>query len=249
MELQKTNYKNDELNVEINCYVDKKNQIWFRGKEIAEILEYKNTKKAIQNHVDQCDKKLMAWKNNGITRNCFFINEFGFCELIIRSKQPKARELKRWVTTKILPSIGKKYFKEKNNTRRIETENDLHYKVVDFLRNKYGEVLMIAGLGENQRTESIRITSWKKGYMAGQCDLMIMNPTSEYNSLCIEFKSPLGSFQLSKKQQEMKDLYEKNKCKYMVSNSYDDIIFEIVKHMEESDRYISYRFKRNAKNI
>ena len=35
MELQKTNYKNDELKVEINCYVDKKNEIWFRGKEIA----------------------------------------------------------------------------------------------------------------------------------------------------------------------------------------------------------------------
>ena len=45
----------------------------------------------------------------------------------------------------------------------------------------------------------------------------------------------------------MKELYEKNKCKFMVSNSYDDIIFEIVKHMEESNRYISYRFKRNAK--
>ena len=52
-----------------------------------------------------------------------------------------------------------------------------------------------------------------------------------------------------KKQQEMKELYEKYKCKYIVSNNYDDIIFEIVKHMEESDRYISYRFKRNVKNI
>ena len=30
MELQKTNYKNDALKVEINCYIDKKNEIWFR---------------------------------------------------------------------------------------------------------------------------------------------------------------------------------------------------------------------------
>ena len=101
---------------------------------------------------------------------------------------------------------------------------------------------MIAGLGENQTSEIARIKSWKKGYMAGQCDLMIVNPTSKYNSLCIEFKSPLGSFQLSKTQLEMKELYEKNKCKYMASNSYDDIIFEIVKHMEESDRYILHRY-------
>ena len=62
MDLQKTNYKNDELNVEINCYVDKKNQIWFKGKEIALILEYKDTKRAIQNHVHQDDKKLIDFK-------------------------------------------------------------------------------------------------------------------------------------------------------------------------------------------
>ena len=103
---------------------------------------------------------------------------------------------------------------------------------------------MIAGLGENQGTDNLRITSWKKGYMAGQCDLMIMNPTSKYNSLCIEFKSPTGSYQVSEKQLEMKTLYEKNKCKYLMSNSYDDIIFEIIKHMEESNKYISYRSKR-----
>ena len=60
MELQKTNYKNDELNVEINCYVGKKNEIWFRGKEIASTLKYKNTQKAIRDHVHEDDKKLMA---------------------------------------------------------------------------------------------------------------------------------------------------------------------------------------------
>ena len=113
MELQCINYKNDELKVEIDCYVDNKNKIWFRGKDIAEILEYKNTRKAIQKHVDEDDKKLMTWKNNGVIRKCFFINEFGFCELIIRSKQPKARELKRWVTSEILPSIGKKTFQRR----------------------------------------------------------------------------------------------------------------------------------------
>ena len=56
------NYKNDELNVEINCYVDKKNEIWFHGKEIASILEYKDTKRAIQNHVHEDDKKLIDFK-------------------------------------------------------------------------------------------------------------------------------------------------------------------------------------------
>ena len=245
MELVSVNYKNEDLKVEINCYLDDKKNVWFKGKDIAKILEYKDTKKAIQSHVDSDDKKLMDLKINGKTRKCFFINEFGFCELIIKSKQPKARELKRWLKTVILPSIVKKHKKEEKNTLRIETEYDLHCKVVDFLRKKYSETLMIAGLGENQRTDSMRISSWKKGYMAGTCDLMIMNPTSEYNSLCLEFKSPKGSFKLSQKQLEMKEMYEKNKCKYLVSDNYDDLLFEIINHMEESNRYINRRSKRN----
>ena len=132
----------------------------------------------------------------------------------------------------------------------FKSEYDLHCRVVDFVRNKYSDALMIAGLGENQKNKITRIISWKKGYMSGQCDLMLMNPTSKYNSLCLEFKNPTdNNIKLSEKQQEMKELYEKYKCKYIASNNYDDILFEITKHMEESNRYISYRSKRNAKNI
>ena len=89
MEMQKRNYKNEKLNIEINnyCFIDEKNEIWFRGKEIALILEYKDTKKAIQDHIHQDDKKLIDFKikqnpSGGkmppeaesceITRKCFF---------------------------------------------------------------------------------------------------------------------------------------------------------------------------------
>ena len=137
MKLQKTNYKNNELNVEIDCFIGKKNKIWFRGKEIALILEYTNTQKAIRDHVHEDDKKLMDFKIKPKSRGnetfcraespetggnemfpraeglektfkCFFINESGFYSLILSSKQPKAREFKHWVTSKVLPSISKK---------------------------------------------------------------------------------------------------------------------------------------------
>ena len=104
---------------------------------------------------------------------------------------------------------------------------------------------MIGGLGENQRTQNMRSSSWKKGYMPGQCDLMLLNPTSKHNSLCIEFKSPTGSYNVSEKQLHMKKMYEKNKCKYMLSNCYDDVIFEVIKHMEESNKYIKRRHIKN----
>ena len=275
MELQKTNYKNNELNVEINCYVDKKNEIWFRGKEMASILKYKNTRKAIRDHVHKDDKKSMDFKiklksrcneklplaespetrcNEKFRRaeslektfKCVFINESGFYSLIFSSKQPEAREFRHWVTNEVLPSIRKKgYYNSKSKKLLIESEYDLHCKVVQFIRSKYPEeALMIAGLGENQRLPGMRLSSWKKGYMPGQCDLMLMNPTSKYNSLCIEFKSPTGSYNVSEKQLHMKKMYERNKCKYLMSNSYDDVIFEVVKHMEESNRYIKRRSKK-----
>ena len=114
--LLKRNYKNNELNIEINCYVDEKNQIWFRGKEIAMILEYKNPLRAIRNFIHEDDKKLIDFKitsnstvtktvteakSREITRKCFFINESGFYSLILSSKQPKTREFKHWVTSKV----------------------------------------------------------------------------------------------------------------------------------------------------
>ena len=245
MEMQKINYKNEKLNIEINGYIDMNDEMWFRGKEIALILGYKNTKKVIRDHIHTDDKKLIDFKiqisdkDYETTRKCVFINESGLYSLIYSSRGFNIREFRYWIINKVLPSIKeRKRNNIKDNTIKIETENDLHYKVVDFIRNKYPETLMIPGLGENQITPKSRMISWKKGYMAGQCDLMLMNPTSEYNSLCLEFKSPTGKYKVSKKQLEMKKMYIRNKCKYLMSNCYDDIIFEVIKHMEESKKYI-----------
>ena len=183
-----------------------------------------------------------------------FINESGFYSLILASKIPEAKEFKRWVTSKVLPSIRKhgqyKLFNDKNNNMLLtESENDLHYKIVSFIRNKYDNALTIAGLGEYQINDNMRISAYRKGYMAGQCDLMLMNPTSKYNALCLEFKSPTGKYQISDKQKLMKQMYEKkNKCKYMMSNCFEDLIYEIIKYMEESKLYLLRRDKRMMKN-
>ena len=254
MELKSFNYKNENLKVEMNCYLDDGNDIWFRGKEIAEILGYKNTRKAIIDHVDDFDKKLMDHKirlnsrsNDSLplekTYKCFFINESGCYSLILSSKLPSAKLFKHWVTSKVLPSIRKKGI---YSNLMFKNEYDLHCKVVDFVRNKYPNALMIAGLGENQKNGITRMISWKKGYQAGQADLMIVNPTCKYNSLCLEFKNATdNNIKLPEKQKQMKELYEKYKCKYIASNNYDDIIFEITTHLEESNRYIKRRSKRN----
>ena len=87
---------------------------------------------------------------------------------------------------------------------KIENETDLHCKVVQYIRRFYPDAIIIAGLGENQDTSTKRINSWKKGYIKGQPDIIIMNEHKEYNGLCIEFKSPTNNYKTSEAQLEMK---------------------------------------------
>ena len=43
-------YINQDMNIELTSYIDNKQNIWFRGKDVAEILGYSDTKQAIKKH-------------------------------------------------------------------------------------------------------------------------------------------------------------------------------------------------------
>ncbi|MDS1005372.1 phage antirepressor [Clostridium sporogenes] len=79
---------------------------YFVGKDVAEILGYTNTQKAIRDHIDEEDKTL----NESFTVNGtkgILINESGLYSLILSSKMPNAKKFKRWVTSEVLPTIRK----------------------------------------------------------------------------------------------------------------------------------------------
>lgn len=78
---------------------------WFVGKDVAELLGYANTPKAIRDHVDDEDKLTERIVLSGQCREAVLINESGLYSLILSSKLPTAREFKRWVTSEVLPSI------------------------------------------------------------------------------------------------------------------------------------------------
>ena len=78
---------------------------------------------------------------------------------------------------------------------------DLHYKVVDMIRRFYPDSILVAGHGENQDTEDKRLDSYKKGYMKGQPDPLVLN---YHKDLGVEFKSPTGNYRVSDAQKEMK---------------------------------------------
>lgn len=87
--------------------IDKAGQPWFVGKDVAEILGYKDTSDAMKKHVDIEDKLTRRFADSGQNREMYIINESGLYSLILSSKMPKAKEFKRWVTSEVIPAIRK----------------------------------------------------------------------------------------------------------------------------------------------
>lgn len=75
------------------------------GKDVAEILGYRDTSDALKRHVDEEDKLTRCFTDSGQNREMYIINESGLYSLILRSQLPKARKFKRWVTSEVLPAI------------------------------------------------------------------------------------------------------------------------------------------------
>ena len=273
--LEKT-FKNEELGIKINSYIDKQQNVWFKGKDVAKILGYRDTDYAVRRHVSIENKmtqflqpkcspgktpgqqnntkvkcspgktpgqqngtrggKITPQQNDTRGKYCTFINEPGFYELVFGSKLVFAKTFRQWVFTTVLPSI-RKYGQYKmfdspwNKMIVIGNETDLHYKVVQLIRNYYPNSILVAGLGENQDTEDKRLDSYKKGYQRGQPDLMILDFHKYYKGLCIEFKSPTNNYCVSESQLKMKEKYRDNEYAFILSNDYDKISKLIHKYM------------------
>ena len=80
---------------------------WFVGKDVAEVLGYSNSRKAIADHVDSEDKGVTKCYTLGGTQQIAIINESGLYSLILSSKLPDAKKFKHWVTHTVLPTIRK----------------------------------------------------------------------------------------------------------------------------------------------
>ena len=90
-----------------------KNEPWFVGKDVANVLGYERDTKAVTDHVDEDDRKNINGKTQSYLglelgqRGGWLINESGLYSLILSSKLPNAKKFKHWVTSEVLPSIRK----------------------------------------------------------------------------------------------------------------------------------------------
>ena len=87
--------------------IDREGDVWFVGKDVAEILGYTNPSKALSDHVDEEDKLNNESLSSLGQRGGWLINESGLYSLVLSSKLPTAKQFKRWITKEVIPSIRK----------------------------------------------------------------------------------------------------------------------------------------------
>lgn len=181
--------------------IDKEGEVWFVGKDVAEMLGYSEPHKAVARHIDKDDgMKYPVIDSMGRIQRATIINESGLYSLILSSKLPTAKQFKRWVTSEILPSIRKtggyvvkgkekEFLHNPNSPIHSEVENLI--KVISVLQK---EVMSLSAnvkalklpdkQGVNELNER-KVNIWKK-----QVSTPIINSISE--KLNISFEEALN---------------------------------------------------------
>jgi prophage antirepressor-like protein len=116
----------------------KDNIAWFRGNDVAKLLEYEDEKNAIQYNVienDKTDLENLYKEGRGLKMPPYpikmdiktkFINLEGVYDLIISSRKKEARIFRRWLSHEVLPSIHKfGYYSLDKKFGSFYQENDL----------------------------------------------------------------------------------------------------------------------------
>ena len=143
---------NRNLGIKFNSYIDHKLRVQFKAKEVATILGYKNTEKAIKSHVSENHKRKILLNQPCDSHGCsmtYFIDEPGFYELVFRSRLPTAKFFREWVFSKVLPSI-RKYgyykFRDTKIKQRVIIDGKKYYKhpvFTNYAARKNGEVINV----------------------------------------------------------------------------------------------------------
>ena len=123
-------FRNTDMDIELRSFINDKQNVWIKGKDIAKILGYSKTENAIKRHVSEENKmrhicwhpvsggqqnasnvgvpKMGAATNSGIRGKYYtFINEPVFYKLVVSSKLEIAKKFRQWVFTTVLPSVRK----------------------------------------------------------------------------------------------------------------------------------------------
>lgn len=191
-------------------------QPWFVGKDVASMLGYSNTAKAILVHVDEDDKAGIPFWDGRQTRKNIFINESGLYSLILGSKLPSAKAFKHWVTSEILPAIRK-------HGAYLTPE-----KVEEVLLNP-DTIIKLA----------TQLKAEREGRIKAEAQLKVATPKAEYYdehmnreaTFTVTFVAntlAMGQHQLYKKLREIGWLCKPYGCSHQITEDAPEGVFKVV---------------------
>lgn len=191
-------FKNSEFGEIRTLTIDE--EPYFVGKDVADVLNYKDTADALRRHVDTDDKLTRCFTDSGQSREMYLINESGLYSLILSSKMPNAKKFKRWVTADVLPSIRKHGAYMTPETLEAAILNpDTMIKLCTALKD------------EREKNKALEVTN-----SALTVENQIMSPKAEYFDELVD-RNLLTNFRETAKQLQIK---EKSFIAFLIDKKY-----------------------------
>lgn len=101
MEMQKYGYKDSEVRT-----IMEDENIWFVAKDVCDILGIVNSR-TVTSRLDEDERGVRKIYTLGGEQPVTCVTEPGLYQLILRSNKKEAKEFKRWIVHKVLPTIRK----------------------------------------------------------------------------------------------------------------------------------------------
>ena len=203
-ELQNFNFSGQEVRI-----ITINDEPWFVGKDVADILGYSNSRKALSDHVDEEDKGVTKSDTLGGNQNITIINESGLYSLILKSKKPEAKQFKRWVTSEVLPTI-RKYGAYMTNDK---AQDILHGNGLADLLIQAGEQIKTLELDKQQLQVELEEVREKTTYLdlilESPNDILITQIAQDYGLSAVTFNRILHNLRIQRKVNKQWVLYSK----------------------------------------
>ncbi|AYE61408.1 prophage antirepressor [Lactobacillus helveticus] len=190
----------------------------FVGTDVANILGYADSTRAINQHVDKEDRKSLSykasgdlipslWKKKNDFSNKVLITESGVYSLIFGSQQPNAKIFKHWVTSEVLPAIRKHgaYMTDQKAFDVVHNKNglaDLLQQAADQLKQKDIRIEEVEAENKNltiQLEESNKKASYLDLILGDPTPILITQIANDYGYSAVAFNRLLKKFKVQRR--------------------------------------------------
>ncbi|MFE9422412.1 Bro-N domain-containing protein [Kitasatospora sp. NPDC006697] len=78
---------------------------WWVARDVCAVLEISNPRHVLWKTLEEDEKAVVIGDTPGGDQQLSIVNEPGLYSLVLRSRKPKARAFKRWLTHEVIPAI------------------------------------------------------------------------------------------------------------------------------------------------